>query len=134
MSTPTSIPYISGVREIGSLTGTRGRDHRRAPSLGQPSGPSAAALTRKAPGSPGLSLIGETGFEPATARPPAGCATRLRHSPWCFVPERATGIEPALEAWKASVQPQHFARRLTGDDTRPRGHASGAGSLTPRPG
>ena len=26
-------------------------------------------------------LIGETGFEPATARPPAGCATRLRHSP-----------------------------------------------------
>jgi hypothetical protein len=24
--------------------------------------------------------------------------------------ERATGIEPALEAWKASVQPQHFAR------------------------
>ncbi len=30
---------------------------------------------------PGLSRIGETGFEPATARPPAGCATRLRHSP-----------------------------------------------------
>ncbi len=28
-------------------------------------------------------VIGETGFEPATARPPAGCATRLRHSPWC---------------------------------------------------
>jgi hypothetical protein len=52
--------------------------------------------------------IGETGFEPATARPPAGCATRLRHSPWQN--KRATGIEPALEAWKASVQPQHFAR------------------------
>jgi hypothetical protein len=52
--------------------------------------------------------IGETGFEPATARPPAGCATRLRHSPW--LSKRATGIEPALEAWKASVQPQHFAR------------------------
>jgi hypothetical protein len=29
-----------------------------------------------------LLLIGETGFEPATARPPAECATRLRHSPW----------------------------------------------------
>jgi energy-coupling factor transporter ATP-binding protein EcfA2 len=28
--------------------------------------------------------VGETGFEPATARPPAGCATRLRHSPWLF--------------------------------------------------
>jgi site-specific DNA recombinase len=26
-------------------------------------------------------MVGETGFEPATARPPAGCATRLRHSP-----------------------------------------------------
>jgi hypothetical protein len=55
------------------------------------------------------SMIGETGFEPATARPPAGCATRLRHSPWHY--KRATGIEPALEAWKASVQPQHLARR-----------------------
>ena len=33
--------------------------------------------------------VGETGFEPATARPPAGCATRLRHSPWCFVVRRA---------------------------------------------
>src|SRR3954452_23356883 len=25
--------------------------------------------------------------------------------------ERATGIEPALGAWKAPVQPQHFARK-----------------------
>jgi hypothetical protein len=29
-----------------------------------------------------FSNIGETGFEPATARPPAECATRLRHSTW----------------------------------------------------
>ena len=29
-----------------------------------------------------MNKIGETGFEPATARPPAECATRLRHSPW----------------------------------------------------
>ena len=91
-----------------------------------------------------VSLVGETGFEPATARPPAGCATRLRHSPWsaddnrrtrcCALArssdgagrcgrvdprERATGIEPALEAWKASVQPQHFARTADGvNDTR----------------
>ena len=27
--------------------------------------------------------------------------------------ERATGIEPALRAWKAPVQPQHFARGPT---------------------
>jgi hypothetical protein len=26
-------------------------------------------------------LVGATGFEPATFRPPAGCATRLRHAP-----------------------------------------------------
>jgi hypothetical protein len=64
-------------------------------------------------------LIGETGFEPATARPPAGCATRLRHSPW-LPRKRATGIEPALEAWKASVQPQHFARSGRPDDSRAR--------------
>src|SRR3954451_20714972 len=25
--------------------------------------------------------VGATGFEPATFRPPAGCATRLRHAP-----------------------------------------------------
>jgi hypothetical protein len=56
----------------------------------------------------GFYLVGTAGFEPATARPPAGCATRLRHVPtWC---KRATGIEPALGAWKAPVQPQHFAR------------------------
>src|SRR3954447_23050014 len=28
-----------------------------------------------------FSLIGATGFEPATFRPPAECATRLRHAP-----------------------------------------------------
>ncbi len=32
-------------------------------------------------GSISFKMVGETGFEPATARPPAGCATRLRHSP-----------------------------------------------------
>src|SRR5207248_4304865 len=37
------------------------------------------------------------------------------------VVKRATGIEPALEAWKASVQPKHFARVLPSNGTR---HAS----------
>ena len=67
----------------------------------------------------GLSSVGETGFEPATARPPAGCATRLRHSPWLCQSERATGIEPALGAWKAPVQPQHFARADSGGPVYP---------------
>jgi hypothetical protein len=72
----------------------------------------------KAPDFRGFRHIGETGFEPATARPPAGCATRLRHSPYVCC-KRATGIEPALEAWKASVQPQHFAREADrAHDTR----------------
>jgi hypothetical protein len=64
----------------------------------------------------GSRLIGATGFEPATFRPPAGCATRLRHAPM-YVPaglgtagERATGLEPAPGAWKAPVQPLHHAR------------------------
>src|ERR1017187_4248800 len=76
-----------------------------------------ATKPQKRAGLQDFSLVGETGFEPATARPPAGCATRLRHSPWQA--KRATGIEPALEAWKASVQPQHFARKA-------RGHLIGA--------
>jgi hypothetical protein len=29
-----------------------------------------------------LVVVGATGFEPATARPPAECATRLRYAPW----------------------------------------------------
>src|SRR4051794_37912104 len=43
----------------------------------------SASEKQRAPMESGLSLVGETGFEPATARPPAGCATRLRHSPLC---------------------------------------------------
>ena len=41
----------------------------------------SAALGRVARLQSGLSSIGATGFEPATARPPAECATRLRHAP-----------------------------------------------------
>jgi hypothetical protein len=40
-----------------------------------------APRTAKTPPERGFCGIGETGFEPATARPPAGCATRLRYSP-----------------------------------------------------
>src|SRR5581483_9000852 len=66
--------------------------------------------TTKTPRLRGFCAIGETGFEPATARPPAGCATRLRYSPWCGsilrrTSERATGVEPVPRAWKAPVQP-----------------------------
>src|SRR5439155_18317260 len=59
-------------------------------------------------------LVGATGFEPATFRPPAECATRLRHAPWLWrhrsASERATGLEPAPRAWKALVRPLHHAR------------------------
>src|SRR4051794_5527795 len=59
-------------------------------------------------------VVGATGFEPATFRPPAECATRLRHAPWLWrhrsASERATGLEPALRAWKALVRPLHHAR------------------------
>src|SRR3954452_15089584 len=66
--------------------------------------------------------VGATGFEPATARPPAECATRLRHAP-----KRATGLEPALRAWKALVQPLHHTR------VRPESKASRAPPRGPAP-
>src|SRR5215203_4857108 len=96
--------------------------------------PIIAPQCRKALQKQTFSVVGETGFEPATARPPAGCATRLRHSPW-LSRKRATGIEPALEAWKASVQPQHFARSGRPDDSRevrPRLGADNASELSVR--
>src|SRR5215211_8366299 len=92
------------LRQIGPQMDPVGGDRNAS---GQPKRPAKAHLFE----------VGETGFEPATARPPAGCATRLRHSPW-LSRKRATGIEPALEAWKASVQPQHFARSGRPDDSR----------------
>ncbi len=54
----------------------------------------------------------ESGRQDLNLRPPGPQPGAL---PDCATPryvrsERATGIEPALEAWKASVQPQHFAR------------------------
>jgi hypothetical protein len=70
-----------------------------------------------------LSFIGAVGFEPTTFRPPAECATRLRHAPsWTRmmphpVPKRPTGIEPAIGAWKAPVlptTPRPLARPIIG--------------------
>lgn len=46
-------------------------------------GPDPVGSRPFARGSSKEQMVGETGFEPATARPPAGCATRLRHSPIC---------------------------------------------------
>ncbi len=51
-------------------------------SRGPSQRPSTATSQKTPPDERGFPPIGETGFEPATARPPAGCATRLRHSPW----------------------------------------------------
>ena len=104
---PEAIDASSRVPALGLVVVTSSQKlcPNCAPSRTRPSG----RFMTKGPQLQAFCLVGETGFEPATARPPAGCATRLRHSPWH--PERATGIEPALEAWKASVQPQHFARK-----------------------
>ena len=46
-----------------------------------------------------------------TSDRPAPSRVRYQTAPLPVAEERATGIEPALEAWKASVQPQHFARK-----------------------
>ena len=56
----------------------------------------------------------ESGRQDLNLRPPGPQPGAL---PDCATPrgapasERATGIEPALRAWKAPVQPQHFARK-----------------------
>src|SRR4051812_26129334 len=62
-----------------------------------PSAQLIASETQRAPVLTGLSRIGETGFEPATARPPAGCATRLRHSPWCVLQSGRRESNPPYE-------------------------------------
>ncbi len=51
--------------------------------------------------------IGETGFEPATARPPAGCATRLRHSPWSTSILRTL---PPSPCWRRPVRMGTYVR------------------------
>ena len=75
----------------------------------------------ESPAFAGLSEVGATGFEPATFRPPAECATRLRHAPgvlriagrggWDERSEYATAnrdrtrmassIDPRRSGWKA---------------------------------
>ena len=62
-----------------------------------------------------------SGRQDLNLRPPGPQPGAL---PDCATPrgssKRATGIEPALEAWKASVQPQHFARKLSRHRIDPR--------------
>jgi hypothetical protein len=59
--------------------------------------------------------VGETGFEPATARPPAGCATRLRHSPWQQAGDRNRTGTRSLEGFGAAITLRpHALANLTG--------------------
>src|SRR4051812_35467142 len=107
-------PGPVGPDRVDAVAGRRQRLVRDAAGLSRPGG---AGVRRKRgrgggqgggeTGSEALAPdeVGATGFEPATARPPAECATRLRHAP-----KRATGLEPALRAWKALVQPLHHTR------------------------
>ena len=72
----------------------------------------------------------ESGRQDLNLRPPGPQPGAL---PDCATPrgraKRATGIEPALEAWKASVQPQHFARTPAGRIPRGRGGGCGPGAI-----
>ena len=89
--------------------------------------PRGPRISARGTGGASKPAIGATGFEPATFRPPAECATRLRHAPKGSARplrsryvgssyaqrrhlagqalKRATGIEPAMGAWKAPVLP-----------------------------
>ena len=57
-------------------------------SGGPPPWENPQALNQKGPGSEAagafISLVGETGFEPATPAPPAQCSTRLSYSPMFY--------------------------------------------------
>lgn len=88
----TTLATFGGTVVVGSFLAPGRRPCRSAkttaatltnigPQIGpQPRWSSSRGNTRRLM-SLGLSNIGETGFEPATARPPAGCATRLRYTP-----------------------------------------------------
>ena len=69
--------------EIGSRSGPRRPEQSRTPR------------TRKGPAVQGLSVVGETGFEPATARPPASARPVLS--------ARFRGSQPSLVALNWSV-------------------------------
>jgi hypothetical protein len=56
--------------------------HLLAPPCTAPGGGLAGRNLHSHPSAPPPAPIGATGFEPATARPPAECATRLRYAPW----------------------------------------------------
>jgi hypothetical protein len=69
--------------------------------------------------------IGETGFEPATARPPAGCATRLRHSPWLLHAEPS--VEPAPSGRRELNPPLKLGRLPCNHNTSPAGSVDDTG-------
>ncbi len=85
---------------------------REQPGTRENSRPRGPVFSRDFPPVPGCSHFQrKSGRQDLNLRPPGPQPGAL---PDCATPrgktKRATGIEPALEAWKASVQPQHFAR------------------------
>ena len=103
--------------------------HREQPGTDENSRPQTPAFQWLSPGFAArckvLNLrlfIGETGFEPATARPPAGCATRLRHSPWQNKAGDGNRTRPkSLEGFCATttLRPHTPEGHLTGARLRP---------------
>src|SRR5262245_3975322 len=65
-----------------------------------------------------LRSVGARGFEPPTARPPAGCATRLRHAPWPCPGYHRALPRPSASQRKLVPDPADRRRRaLEGDLT-----------------
>ena len=84
----------------------------------------------------GASVIGATGFEPATFRPPVECATKLRHAPVGWkIASRATGRRAAAGGrWTAGYRARRRRRpgALTTVDSH-RGRATPAGRVSRSP-
>ena len=115
-------PRIDRIAATGAVRLTRQhrpRGPRPQPPMDEPIAASISAKRRacvvlREPARPRWNPAScRSGRQDLNLRPPGPQPGAL---PDCATPryvdlERATGIEPALEAWKASVQPQHFARK-----------------------
>ncbi len=67
----------------------------------------AASEARKNPALCGAFQVGTAGFEPATFRPPAGCATKLRHVPRCAGTSIARPAGPEQRAAGLTQSPSY---------------------------
>lgn len=82
-------------------------------------------------------MVGLNGLEPSTSRLSGVRSNQLSYRPIKFYKKRVMGIEPTTEAWKASILPLNYTRKIWGDrwESNPRVSEPQSDALTtsPRP-